>query len=246
MGGENACAADGCKEGYELNKESGECENADDCTDDSCANGGVCVDGLNEVSCLCEAGFEGDKCETNVDDCDPNPCQNGGECTDGDDSFSCSCKDGYKGETCSGESCAVDNCITCKEDKTDKCETCKSGYKPSKSFEKCFVDEPCKIPKCATCNYNGRRCRKCADDFKLSNSRKKCLGEDEEDPDCPSGDCEPTIIDENGNGIDDDEEDRDPEPSPKCNVKNCAVCKADNSLECDIPEEGYEVDETGN
>ena len=34
----------------------------DDCTLNSCLNGGVCVDGMNSFSCNCAHGFIGDDC----------------------------------------------------------------------------------------------------------------------------------------------------------------------------------------
>jgi len=36
----------------------------DDCTPKSCANGGTCVDGVDDYSCQCAEGFNGDNCET--------------------------------------------------------------------------------------------------------------------------------------------------------------------------------------
>jgi len=68
----------------------------DPCADIVCEENGTCVEGL----CECDAGYEGDSCETNIDDCDPDPCLNGGICTDGVDSYSCECVDGYTGGNC--------------------------------------------------------------------------------------------------------------------------------------------------
>lgn len=34
-----------------------------DCVNHSCRNGGGCVDGLNNYSCVCKAGFSGARCE---------------------------------------------------------------------------------------------------------------------------------------------------------------------------------------
>ncbi len=36
----------------------------DDCVNQTCSNGGSCVDGINSFSCNCLAGFTGDLCET--------------------------------------------------------------------------------------------------------------------------------------------------------------------------------------
>ena len=58
-------------------------ENTNDCSLDSCANGGLCIDGVDSFSCICLDGFGGDTCEENTDDCSPNQCLNGGSCEDG-------------------------------------------------------------------------------------------------------------------------------------------------------------------
>ena len=36
----------------------------DDCVNHTCLNGGWCVDGVNNYTCRCVAGFQGDRCET--------------------------------------------------------------------------------------------------------------------------------------------------------------------------------------
>ena len=35
----------------------------DECVNHTCKNGGSCVDGVNNYSCNCLAGFTGDRCE---------------------------------------------------------------------------------------------------------------------------------------------------------------------------------------
>jgi hypothetical protein len=42
--------------------------NADDCVGKNCGNG-ICKDGSNAHKCICNAGWEGDKCGTNTDEC---------------------------------------------------------------------------------------------------------------------------------------------------------------------------------
>ena len=34
----------------------------DDCVNHTCANGGLCVDGINNYSCNCSAGYTGERC----------------------------------------------------------------------------------------------------------------------------------------------------------------------------------------
>ena len=36
----------------------------DDCVNHTCANGGLCVDGINTYTCNCSAGYTGVRCLT--------------------------------------------------------------------------------------------------------------------------------------------------------------------------------------
>ena len=48
-----------------------------------CANGGECVDGLGDsYTCICQPGWDGDRCEVNIDECEDDPCLNEGHCMD--------------------------------------------------------------------------------------------------------------------------------------------------------------------
>eukprot|EP00494_Astrolonche_serrata_P027698 UN27962 len=60
---------------------------------------GECEDHINDYSCDCDDGWDGDYCDHNIDDCASKPCING-ECIDDVDSFSCDCDDGWFGELC--------------------------------------------------------------------------------------------------------------------------------------------------
>ncbi|XP_030844399.1 uncharacterized protein LOC763130 isoform X3 [Strongylocentrotus purpuratus] len=72
----------------------------DDCTPNPCLNGGGCTDGVNNFTCACAAGYEGNTCDTDINDCSPDPCENGGICSDGVNTFTCACDPGYTGPTC--------------------------------------------------------------------------------------------------------------------------------------------------
>jgi hypothetical protein len=71
------------------------------CNPNPCANGGTCVDEMDDFSCRCPDGFSGKTCEIETKVCEPNPCKNGGECspeTGGE--FSCDCPAGLEPPTC--------------------------------------------------------------------------------------------------------------------------------------------------
>merc|ERR1712227_893428 len=205
-----------CKEGGCVCPEgtSGKnCEVVDPCVPNPCQNGGTCSEG----DCTCPEGFEGDFCETEViDPCKPNPCENGGTCVDGD----CICPDGFEGVDC--ETKTVDLCDPSPCENGGTCIagacTCPEGY----SGANCEVSpaKKCRIKNCSKCNKRGKRCKKCNKGFRKSNKRKRCLKKGEKDPDCPSGNCPITIVDENENGIDDDEEESD----RVCKIKGCRKC----------------------
>jgi surface protein len=75
----------------------------DDCSSSPCINGGVCVDGLLTVSCVCSPVFTGARCEKVVFTCNSSPCHNGGTCSNGMNSFSCVCAPGFSGTQCESD-----------------------------------------------------------------------------------------------------------------------------------------------
>ncbi|XP_068719980.1 uncharacterized protein [Montipora capricornis] len=133
------------------------CSDINECVPNPCANGGSCVDGVNNYSCICPVGYTGDLCETDIDECVPNPCANGGSCVDGVYNYSCICQVGYTGDLCETD---IDECSTnshncdinavCSNTKGSYVCTCKSGY--SGDGKACSDD--CLLNACA----NGGSC----------------------------------------------------------------------------------------
>ena len=64
-------------------------------------NGGLCEDGINSYTCVCDnTGFEGIHCEINIDECASLPCVNNATCTDAINDYICTCFEGYGGKNC--------------------------------------------------------------------------------------------------------------------------------------------------
>ncbi|XP_076080593.1 uncharacterized protein LOC143051557 [Mytilus galloprovincialis] len=72
--------------------------NAASCIGNPCRNG-MCVPIHGRISCLCFAGYEGEKCEIDTDDCLKQPCLFG-KCTDKINDFQCDCMVLFEGENC--------------------------------------------------------------------------------------------------------------------------------------------------
>ena len=86
--------------------------NIDDCEDNDCKNGAMCMDGIQTYMCLCQPGFSGDLCQTDVDECLSNACLNSALCIDLVNEFMCDCPAGYNGSLCEidVDECASDPC----------------------------------------------------------------------------------------------------------------------------------------
>eukprot|EP00058_Branchiostoma_floridae_P027851 XP_002613342.1 hypothetical protein BRAFLDRAFT_68309 [Branchiostoma floridae] len=75
----------GCDGGFLLNADGKTCSAEDDCFIGACDNGGTCLDGDHTISCLCPAGYKGERCQTPPCSEDFDSPQNGGKvCTTSD------------------------------------------------------------------------------------------------------------------------------------------------------------------
>ncbi|KAJ8369771.1 hypothetical protein SKAU_G00097990 [Synaphobranchus kaupii] len=75
-----------------------QCVDSSPCDRRPCLNGGSCMSSAEyEYQCLCQDGFEGERCEVVKDACQADAqCHNGGRCTNGQ----CMCPRGYSGLHC--------------------------------------------------------------------------------------------------------------------------------------------------
>ncbi|XP_019639840.1 PREDICTED: fibropellin-1-like [Branchiostoma belcheri] len=60
----------------------------DECSSEPCANGGICLDGLNSYRCFCQFGYAGNNCQTDLDLCAMVSCPSDWQCQDEADSAS--------------------------------------------------------------------------------------------------------------------------------------------------------------
>merc|ERR1719244_1587077 len=75
-------------------------QDKDDCINVTCSGNRRCQDGINQYSCICNAGFTGNDCETEINQCDGQTCSGHGTCVKGMNDYSCTCSDGYTGKDC--------------------------------------------------------------------------------------------------------------------------------------------------
>lgn len=78
-----------------------------------CQNGGTCLDGIGDYTCLCVDGFGGKHCEIDVDECVSAPCHNGATCNQYVNSYTCTCPLGFSGINCqtNDEDCTESSCM---------------------------------------------------------------------------------------------------------------------------------------
>ena len=68
-----------------------------------CFNSGTCLDGVNNYSCICNAGFTGRHCDVLITSCSNDTCFPSVPCTENNNSVSCgSCPSGFTGD---GKNC---------------------------------------------------------------------------------------------------------------------------------------------
>lgn len=97
-----------------------------------CQNGGTCLDGIGDYTCLCVDGFGGKHCEEDIDECLSRPCQNGATCTQYVDSYTCTCPLGFSGINCqtNDQDCTDSSCMnggTCIDGINSYSCVCKPG-----------------------------------------------------------------------------------------------------------------------
>ncbi|CAB4012859.1 fibropellin-1 isoform X4 [Paramuricea clavata] len=111
------------------------------CTNVTCLNGGICMNG----TCSCHSGFTGSRCDVDIDECKESPgiCQNRANCTNTNGSYTCTCTAAYTGRNCSIN---IDDCKT--DDGSSKClnnGTCIDG----EAKFSCKCQDPYFGPLCA-------------------------------------------------------------------------------------------------
>ncbi|XP_060599316.1 protein eyes shut homolog isoform X3 [Ruditapes philippinarum] len=72
-----------------------------ECMPQPCLNGGSCIDGTGDFTCLCRPDFAGNICEIEINRCKyGNVCYNGGTCTEETYPYNCQCPAGFSGSSC--------------------------------------------------------------------------------------------------------------------------------------------------
>jgi hypothetical protein len=113
-----------------------------------CGNGGTCVDGIGNYTCLCPTGWTSRGCRQEIIECSSSPCMHG-YCSDSIGRYSCSCYDGFTGKNCEEN---IDDCVdvpcgpgTCVDGINNfacLCPNSYEGYRCSFSVEVCR-NNPC-------------------------------------------------------------------------------------------------------
>ncbi|MEE6486147.1 hypothetical protein FKM82_014524 [Ascaphus truei] len=150
-----------CAEGFE----GPTCSvNKDDCKYSDCENGGSCIDGINNYTCLCTAQYTGEYCEHLVDFCsvELNPCHLDSKCIATEEGPKCECAPGYIGDNCSlnYNDCKDHRCqnnAQCVDEINGYSCVCTEGHRgqlcemPPQASS---LPSPCKLTQC----QNGANC----------------------------------------------------------------------------------------
>ena len=130
------------------------------CTSETCVNG----DCNDDKKCVCNEGYEGEKCDKSLDDaCNSLTCVHG-KCAD--DKKTCNCNDGFEGEKCDKVvkmkvACTSDTCLNgvCIEGNT-KCK-CDPGYEGQHCDRQICTNDLCNWNNVApqgVCMYKKKHC----------------------------------------------------------------------------------------
>ena len=122
-----------------------------ECANEPCLNGGMCIDGINGFTCTCLDGFLGTTCELDRNECATNNGNCEQICTNTVGSHICSCESGYalnaNGQTCDDiEECAVNNggCDhICTNTQGGHVCSCNSGYSLDADGLTCLDNDEC-------------------------------------------------------------------------------------------------------
>nr|XP_024214483.1 protein crumbs [Halyomorpha halys] len=135
------------------------CENnINNCMNENCPEGKICIDGINTFKCVCANGLSGPDCTTplEVDHCTPTFCKNGGTCIEGARNLTCTCPPGYKGLYCETD---INECEIPQICNNGICVNSEGSYQcfctPGFSGDHCEVDfDECLSHPC----FNGASC----------------------------------------------------------------------------------------
>ncbi|XP_026556878.1 slit homolog 1 protein [Pseudonaja textilis] len=121
--GDGASFKCACVDGFEgprCNLKTNSCNN-------SCKNGGTCVNGSTNHTCLCLPFYTGTYCEQPVDACSPelSPCQHNAICRVSLGGPKCECMPGYVGDNCSVD---YNDCLDHQCQNNAKCFDEPNGY----------------------------------------------------------------------------------------------------------------------
>ncbi|XP_078685404.1 uncharacterized protein LOC144918448 isoform X10 [Branchiostoma floridae x Branchiostoma belcheri] len=88
----------------------------DACVSHPCENGGICVDEIQNYTCICTTRYTGRNCEIDTGplcDSEANLCYNGGVCQEQQNGnyTTCVCRDGWAGPRCTESPCVSEPCM---------------------------------------------------------------------------------------------------------------------------------------